>query len=112
MRIEIGVQHPAAVDAVARLQAALGVIEAGMDHFGVARGRVHRDLVLGLEDDHFAPRPRQRAPAREANDARANDHHVCLETVRHVPPKSVCSCCPLAEGLQRVYYQGKCVFAA
>ena len=57
VRIEIGIQHPAAVDAVAGLEASGSIIKPGMDHFGIARRGAHGDLVFGFEHDDLPPRP-------------------------------------------------------
>ena len=86
VRIEISVKHSPAVHTVARLQAALGVIEPRMDHLGIARGGMHRDLVFGFQHDHFAARPGEGAGRRKADHAGADDDHICLETVRHEVP--------------------------
>ena len=71
----IVVEHVLALDAGARHQAAGGVVDAGVDHLGVARGGLGADPLRGVQHQHLAPGERQRARHRQADDAGA-DHHA------------------------------------
>jgi hypothetical protein len=102
VRIEIGIEHSAPGDAVARLQAALGIVKPGMDDLGIARGGMHRDLVFGFQHDDFAACPGERAGRGEADHAGADDDHICLETVRHSVPDACPYMPPLAGGVYPV----------
>jgi hypothetical protein len=76
MRLAIGIEPRPALDAEPRLQAARGVIDAGVDHLAVAR----RGLLAGrgarFHHDDGAAGERQRARDCEADDARADDERV------------------------------------
>ncbi|MOA22557.1 hypothetical protein D3C78_1431200 [compost metagenome] len=69
----IGVQQMLAAHAQARLQAARGVVDAGMDDFGIARAGAGADGLGGFGHQHFAAGLRQRARDGQADHARA-DH--------------------------------------
>src|SRR3990172_2361090 len=75
MLVAIPVQALAPLDAGARLERSLRVVDAGMDHFRVARTGMGADRILGLQDHDFAPGERERARDREADHARS-DHHA------------------------------------
>jgi hypothetical protein len=72
----VGVQALAPRDAGARLERALRVIDAGMDHLGVARAGMRADRVLGFDDHDLAPGERERARHREAHQPRADHDRV------------------------------------
>src|SRR5205823_14483535 len=63
---------------ISRLERALRVVDAGVDHLGIARARMRADRVLRLEDHHLAARQRERAGDREADHARADYDRVKL----------------------------------
>ena len=72
-RLAVGVQRAVAGDAEARLEAARGVVEAGMNHAAVARRGDGARMGLGFEQQDFAPGQRQCARDGEAHDARTDD---------------------------------------
>jgi hypothetical protein len=78
----VGVQALAPRDAGARLERARRIVDAGVDHLGVARAGVRADGVLGLEDHHLAAGERQRARHREAHHPGADDCGVDAIQVR------------------------------
>ena len=51
------------------------VVDAGVNHFAVARARMHAEMPFAFENDHFAALGCQRPSHREADDARA-DHNA------------------------------------
>ena len=67
------VEHRLAVDAEPRLVEPCPIIDAGMDHFAVARTNPRANPALAFDDDDFPPRPGERSRDREADDARADD---------------------------------------
>ena len=69
----IVVEQPLALDAEARLERTLRVVDAGVDQFGIAGAGVLADAVLGLEDQHLATGECQFAGDGEAHHAGA-DH--------------------------------------
>ena len=69
-------QHAVAGHAQSRLQAAGGIVHAGMDDLGIARRDAAADGVAGLQHHHLAPRERERAGGGQPYDARADDHAV------------------------------------
>src|SRR5260370_14865705 len=71
----IGIEPVAAGNAEARLEAALGVMQPGVDHLAVARGRLGADPALLLQHQHLAPAARQRPRHPKPHPARA-DHHA------------------------------------
>ena len=73
VRDAVLVEELLAGDTAARLKRPLGVVDAGVDHFGVARAGVRADRVFGLEHYDLAPGARELARYREADHARA-DH--------------------------------------
>ncbi len=79
------VQRPPAGDAEPRHQAAGGVVDAGVDHLAVARGRFGADRLRGFQHDHLAPRLRQRARHREADHP--GSHHHAIDLVHPVLPR-------------------------
>ncbi len=74
----IGIKLLPAGDAGAGHEAAGGVVDAGMDHFGVAGAGLGPDALGGIEDDHLAPRFGQRAGHGEAHDAGPGDDAIHL----------------------------------
>ena len=78
------IEHRLAGDAQPGAQAARRIIEAGVDHLGVARARLRADAVVALEHEHLLAGKRQRAGDREPDDARSDDH--CLHIRRHDAP--------------------------
>jgi len=76
VRVAEGVEFAAAQDAEARLEAARGIIDAGMDDFAVARRGFLADSLAALQNDDGAAGARQRARGGEADGPRANDDGV------------------------------------
>src|SRR5688500_14931059 len=73
VRDAILVEELLAGDTRPRLKRPLGVVDAGVDHFGVARARVRADRVFRFQHYDLAPGARELARYREADHARA-DH--------------------------------------
>jgi len=71
----VGVKQAPAGHAGLGHQAALGIIDAGVDHLGVARAGLGADAFGGLDDDDLTAGKSQRAGDREADHAGA-DHHA------------------------------------
>ena len=65
------IERVPARDAHPRLQAAVRVVEAGVDDAGVARADFRADGVVALEDDHLAPAQGQGTRDREPDNAGA-----------------------------------------
>ena len=74
----IPVERLAACDAQARLQRAGGIVDPRVDDFGVARARVRAEVLLGLEQDDFAPAHRELAGDGKADDAGADHRAIDL----------------------------------
>ena len=74
------VQHPPPARAVIGALRAGRIIEPGVDHLAVARGRAGADGVGGLRDDHLMPGQRRRARDGEADDAGADDEDLHFST--------------------------------
>ena len=72
----IGVQTLPTLHAGARLERALWVVDPGVDDLRIARTRMRTDGVLGLEDHNVAPRGRQGARHREADNSCADHDRV------------------------------------
>src|SRR5262249_55217628 len=64
----IAIQQLLASDAKLGLERTLGIVEARMDHFRVARARVRADALGRLEHDHFVPCERSCPRDRETDD--------------------------------------------
>ena len=76
MAFEVGIKHYAAGHAQAGFQAAFGIIQSGMDHFGIAR-RGFRPDAFGLFDHHHrTSRECDGACHRQAHHARTNHHRI------------------------------------
>ncbi|MNQ55865.1 hypothetical protein D3C85_699690 [compost metagenome] len=84
-----GVEALLALHAQLRLEAAAGVIDAGVDHFGIARADARADTFCGFEHNHFAPahghRPGDRQPDHTGPDHHAIDIDAALPCT-HVKP--------------------------
>ncbi len=65
-------------DAAARLERSLRVVDAGVDHLGIARAGVRADGVFALENDDLAPGEREGARDREADRPGADHDRVKL----------------------------------
>ena len=76
VRLAMGVEAPPALDAEPRLEAAGGVVDAGMDDLAVARRGLFPDAALRLHDQHRAAGQSQRAGDREADDPGADDGDI------------------------------------
>ncbi len=79
----VRVQLPAPGDAGARHQAVGLVVDAGVDHLAVARGRLGADTLRRVQDDDLTSRHRQRTRHREADDPGAGHDaidflHACF----------------------------------
>ena len=77
----IGIEHVAALDAEARLQTAVGIMQPGMDDFAVARRGLGAELARRFENQYFMPGARQRARHGEADDARPD--HDAFDGIAH-----------------------------
>src|SRR4029453_15413774 len=73
-----GVEALAPLDAEARLERALGVVEARVHDLAVPAGGLARDRLAALEHDDAAPAARERRRRREADDPRPDDEDVDL----------------------------------
>ena len=73
--LAIGIEHAPAGDAGAGHQAALGVVDAGVDDLGVARARLGADRFGGLHDDDFTAGQGKRAGDGKADNTCA-DHNA------------------------------------
>ena len=69
----IGIEHAPAGDAGPRHQAALGIVDAGVDDLGIARAGLGADAFGGLDDDDLTAGKGKRAGHGEADHAGA-DH--------------------------------------
>ncbi len=78
----IVVEHLFPGDAEARLERAFAVVQAGVDHFGVARAGVRADRVGGFDHDHFASVERELACNRKPDDPGAD--HRAVNAFSHV----------------------------
>ena len=78
VRHAVLVEQLLAGDAAARLERALRVVDAGVDHFRVARAGMGADRVLGLEDHDLAPGLGEGARDRQADHARADHRRIKL----------------------------------
>ena len=67
--VAVGVEALAPLDAGARLERPLRVVDPGVDDLGIARAGVGADRFLGLEDHHLAAGPGQRPRHREPDHA-------------------------------------------
>jgi hypothetical protein len=74
----IGVKTVASGNAEPCLQAALRIIDAGMDDFRITRARFGADAVGGFEDENVTPGECQRARRRQTDDARPDDGAINL----------------------------------
>ena len=63
----VAIEELLAGNAEPRLEAALGIVDAGMDHLAVARAGLGADGVRTLQDDHLEPGHGQPARAGEAH---------------------------------------------
>src|SRR5258706_282753 len=70
------VESLSAFDAETRFEAAARIVEARVDHFGVACRGLFADRGVLLENDDLATGERELARDRETNDAGANDNRV------------------------------------
>ena len=76
MGLQIVIQRLLAGDAEPGPEAALEVIDAGVDNFGIARADAGADGVLGLQHDHL-PAGQGHAPGdRQADDPGADDKGI------------------------------------
>ena len=71
----IGVEQAPAGDAGPRHQAALGVVDAGVNDLGIARAGLGADAFGGLDDDDLTAGKGKRPGDREADHTGA-DHHA------------------------------------
>ena len=71
----VGIEQAPAGDAGARHQAALGIVDAGVDDLGIARAGLGADAFGCLDDDDLAAGKGKRARHGEADDACA-DHNA------------------------------------
>ncbi|MCY1544893.1 hypothetical protein D9M68_808030 [compost metagenome] len=74
----IGVQQRPAPHTQPRLERTLGIVDAGVNHFAVARTRAGADGRLALQHHHLAPGQRQRTGHRQPDHAGADHHHIHL----------------------------------
>jgi hypothetical protein len=79
--IEEFVHQAPAFHAEARLQRARRVMQAGVDHLGVARGDARPHAALALQNGHAMALARQRITARQAH--RTCPHHNCVKVGTH-----------------------------
>ena len=95
-----GVEPLAAPHAEPRLGRALRVVDAGVDHLGIARAGLAADETLGLEHQHLVPGLRQRPRRRQPDDARP-DHDapdlVHLRSGDPANPRLKPMCCDLTK---------------
>ena len=73
---EIGVKFSPALNAQAVSQAAGGIVYAGVDDLGVARGSSRADRGGGLQHQHILARPRERCRNRQPDSACSHDDDV------------------------------------
>ena len=73
VRLAVGIEKPPTGHAGARHQAPLGIVDAGMDHFGIARRGLGADRLGGLDDDDLTAGKGEGPRYREPHDAGA-DH--------------------------------------
>ena len=71
----VGIEQAPAGDAGARHQAALGIVDAGVDDLGIARAGLGADAFGGLDDDDLTAGKGKGAGDGEADDAGA-DHNA------------------------------------
>ena len=71
----VGIEQAPAGDAGARHQAALGIVDAGVDDFGIARAGLGADAFGGLDDDDLTAGKGKGAGDGEADDTCA-DHNA------------------------------------
>ena len=92
-----------ALDAQLRAQTAGRIVDAGVDHLGVARGRLRADQLVLLEHHDLLARHRQRTADRQADHAGADDDGLDIrvhgggqalaavvewpQTIRHFEPR-------------------------
>ncbi len=74
--LAIGIEHAPAGDAGARHQAALGVVDAGVDDLGIARARFGADGFGGLHDNDLTAGEGKRPGDGKAYNTCANDNAV------------------------------------
>jgi hypothetical protein len=79
--VEKLVQQAPAFHAEARLQRARRVVQAGVDHLGVARGDARAHAALALQHGHAKALARQRIATRQAH--RTGPHHDCVKVGAH-----------------------------
>ena len=91
------VEELLAFDAAARLERALRVVDAGVDHLGVARAGMRADRILGLEDHHLAARrcASARATARPTTPAPITTASSCST---QKPPSKTKAATPATSG--------------
>jgi hypothetical protein len=52
------------------------LVDAGMNHFAIARAGVHAEVALAFKNDHFAAGARQRPGYAEADDPCTDDNAI------------------------------------
>src|SRR5881394_2438887 len=80
--LAVRVEKLTACDAEPLLDAAGRIVDAGVDHLGVARRGLLADRGILLEHDHLAAAERELTPDREPDHARA-DHDGVDGVARH-----------------------------
>ena len=84
-----GVERLAARAAEGGLGAVPGIVDAGVDHLGIAGAGVAADPLLALQHDHLMPRQRQGAGHRKPHHPGAHHHRAHLVHVRlRFPPRA------------------------
>lgn len=76
VRVEERIERAPAGDAEARLQRSGGIMQPGVDDFGIARGDAGADARVSFQHDNGSAAPRERIAARQADCACPYDRHV------------------------------------
>ena len=93
----VGIQLAPPLDAEPRHQAVGGIVNAGVDHLAVARGRFGADPLRRLQDDHFPARQGQRARHRETDDPGTDNDAIHFLHARTLFAARRTSATPLAD---------------
>jgi hypothetical protein len=79
VRLEEGVERTQPRDAQPGLQGAGGIVEAAVDHLGIARGDALADGAFLFQNGHNQTAPGERIAAGQPHRARAHHHRVEIE---------------------------------
>ncbi|MNC87525.1 hypothetical protein D3C83_32550 [compost metagenome] len=79
----VAVEREPAGDAQARLERIRRIIDAGVDHLGIARAGMRADRLFRLEDHDLAPVVRE--PARDSEADHTGADHRAIDFFCHGP---------------------------